>query len=208
MTKNSLRYLLFFAIITSITFGFTAFDDKNKVEEIADPSTQPILPTAESNAAFDVMMSVLTHKRCMNCHPSGNRPKQGEDSHIHYFDVQRGEDGHGTAAVKCSTCHQDENNDNSGVPGAPHWHLAPLSMAWEGLSRVEIAKVILDKEKNGGKTLEETVKHMTEDDLVLWAFKPGINHEGIPRELPPVSEAEFIAAVKEWADNGAVIPEN
>ncbi|TXF88439.1 hypothetical protein FUA23_14990 [Neolewinella aurantiaca] len=161
------------------------------------------LPPADP---FDTMMDVVTHKRCMNCHPSGNKPRQGEDSHLHYFNVQRGPDDHGVAAVQCGTCHQSKNNDYSGVPGAPHWGLAPLSMAWEGLSRAEIARVILDPEKNGGKNLEEIVKHMTEDELVLWAFEPGVDNEGIAREKPPVSEADFKAAVKAWAANGAPIP--
>ncbi|HKK78306.1 MAG TPA: hypothetical protein VJ933_01705, partial [Phaeodactylibacter sp.] len=56
-------------------------------------------PTPEE--AFDQMMKVLTHKRCVNCHPSGDRPLQGEDSHIHNFGVQRGPDNHGVAALKC-----------------------------------------------------------------------------------------------------------
>jgi hypothetical protein len=80
-------------------------------------------------------------------------------------------------------------------------------MAWEGLSRAEIARVILDPEKNGGKSLEEIVKHMTEDELVLWAFNPGIDNEGNAREKPPVSEADFKAAVRAWAHAGAPVPE-
>jgi hypothetical protein len=160
-----------------------------------------------SSEAFDKMMAVITHKRCMNCHPSGDRPKQGEDSHIHLFNVQRGEDGHGTAALKCSTCHQDRNDPFSGVPGAPHWHLAPRSMAWEGLSRTEIARSITDPEKNGGRSLAEVEKHLTEDPLVLWAFEPGTNPQGFPRQKPPVSKEDFIAAVKTWIAEGAPIPE-
>ena len=89
--------------------------------------------------SFDKMMSVLTHPRCMNCHPSDNVPKQGEDSHPHHFGMARGEDDHGFVATNCNTCHQEENNDFSGVPGAPKWSLAPESMNWQGLSRIEIA---------------------------------------------------------------------
>ena len=162
---------------------------------------------APEKSPFDIMMDVVSHKRCVNCHPAGNQPRQGEDSHLHLFGVQRGVDGHGVAALKCSTCHQDKNNVYSGVPGAPHWHLAPRSMAWEGLTRTEIARSFLDKEKNGGKTLDEIVKHMTEDDLVLWAFEPGVNNEGVAREKPPVSKEEYITAVKAWAANGAQIPD-
>ena len=158
--------------------------------------------------AYDQMMQVVAHKRCVNCHPAGDRPRQGEDSHLHHLNVQRGEDGHGVAALQCSSCHAEENNNLSGVPGAPHWHLAPRSMGWEGLSRDEIARSMLDPERNGGRSLEEIEKHLTEDALVLWVFEPGVNNEGIPREKPPVSKEDYIAAVKAWVAAGAPIPEN
>jgi len=187
-------------LLTLTGAGFSLADDRSD-----EPASQQNRDQADT--PFSVMMKVITHKRCMNCHPAGDQPRQGADSHLHNFNVQRGADGHGIAALQCSTCHQPENNDFSGVPGAPHWHLAPRSMAWEGMSRTEIARSILNPENNGGKTLEETVKHMTEDDLVLWAFEPGVDDEGNLREKPPVSEEDFIAAVKAWAAAGAVIPE-
>ncbi|WP_209401956.1 hypothetical protein [Pseudozobellia sp. WGM2] len=160
----------------------------------------------ETEEAFDKMMDVLTHQRCMNCHPNDNVPKQGEDRHPHYFDMARGKADKGFQATKCATCHQEENNDYSGAPGAPHWSLAPKSMGWQGLSRTEIARIVLDPETNGGKSNEELVKHMTEDELVLWAWEPGIGVDGNLRELPPVSEEEFKKAVEIWFENGAVIP--
>jgi len=160
------------------------------------------------HAAYETMMKVLTHKRCVNCHPAGDRPRQGEDSHIHNFNVQRGLDNHGVEGLKCATCHQEENNNYSGVPGAPEWALAPLEMKWEGLSKSEIAKSILDRSINGNRSLEETVKHLTEHELVLWAWEPGVNADGEAREPVPVPLDEYIAAVKEWAANGAVIPED
>ncbi|MEM6770185.1 MAG: hypothetical protein AAF597_06340 [Bacteroidota bacterium] len=155
---------------------------------------------------FDVMMKVLTHKRCVNCHPSGDRPRQGEDSHYHNFGVMRGSDNHGAPALRCSTCHQAENNEYSGVPGAPEWSLAPIEMQWEGLSRVEIARSMLDPEINGGRSLEETMHHLTEHELVLWAWEPGIDAAGNPREKPPVPVDEYIEAVKAWFEEGAAIP--
>jgi len=136
----------------------------------------------------------------------GDRPLQGEDSHHHNFGVERGPDNHGVAALKCSSCHQAENNNYSGVPGAPEWSLAPLAMQWEGLSRVEIARSILDPKRNGGRTLDETVHHLTEHELVLWAWEPGVDDEGNPREKPPVTKEDYIAAVKAWAAAGAPIP--
>jgi len=156
--------------------------------------------------SFDIMMQVLTHQRCVNCHPAGDRPHQGDESRVHTFNIQRGADGHGMPNAQCSTCHQSENNDYSGVPGAPHWHLAPKSMAWEGLNRIQIAKSMLDKSSNGGRSIEEIEKHLLEDGLVLWAFDPGVDNEGVPREAPPVSKEEFFKAVKDWVAAGAVIP--
>lgn len=159
-----------------------------------------------STQSFDVMMKVLMHKRCMNCHPSDDRPRQGEDSHVHNFGVQRGKDNHGLPGLQCQTCHQSENNQFSGVPGAPHWSLAPKTMGWQGLTRVQIATNMLDKEKNGGRSVEDIIKHLTEDALVAWAWNPGVRADGTPREKPPVSREEFIKAVKTWAENGAKIP--
>ena len=169
-------------------------------------AADPPAPNADPTP-FDLMMQVLTHKRCVNCHPAGDRPLQGEDSHYHNFNVQRGPDNHGVAALKCEACHQHENNDFSGVPGAPEWSLAPLKMKWEGLSRVEIARSMLNRENNGDRSLEELVKHLTEHELVLWAWEPGIDAAGNPRELPPVSKEDYIKSVKDWAAAGAVVPE-
>lgn len=168
---------------------------------------QPTNPIAldESEAAFNKMMDVLTHQRCMNCHPSDQTPKQGEDSHPHYFGMVRGNvDG----ATNCNTCHQASNNDFSGVPGAPDWSLAPHKMRWQGLSRTEIAESMMDPARNGGRDAEEIMHHLTEHELVLWAWEPGIDASGKPRELPPVSKEEYIEAVKTWIHNGAIIPNN
>lgn len=171
------------------------------------PAPKPDSAQAEPpDQPFDLMMTVLTHQRCVNCHPSDDYPRQGEDSHVHNFGVRRGPDNQGTAALGCAACHQGENNANSGVPGAPEWSLAPVSMAWQGLSRVEIARSMLDPARNGGRDLEELVKHLTEHELVLWAWDPGVDANGTPREKPPVGKEEYIAAVKAWVAAGAPIP--
>jgi len=175
-------------ILMALMVGIVSF--QNPITEVSTkaPTTAP----NSSEEAFDKMMKVLTHKRCVNCHPAGDRPHQGEDSHYHNFDVQRGADNHGVAALRCETCHQQENNDFSGVPGAPEWSLAPLSMAWEGLNRVEIAKSMLNPDNNGGRNLEQIVEHLTEHELVMWAWEPGVNADGVPREKPPVPKEEYI----------------
>lgn len=197
--QKKLSYLLFLVMLVGVVLVFANTEAKTDSTTTAKSEVE--------GTPFDKMMAVLTHKRCVNCHPSSDYPRQGEDSHVHNFAVQRGEDNHGMPALRCESCHQSENNNFSGVPGAPEWGLAPISMAWEGLSRVEIAKSMLDPEKNGGRTLEETVHHLTEHELVLWAWEPGIDASGNPRELPPVPKDEYIEAVKAWAAAGAIIPE-
>lgn len=90
---------------------------------------------AVSRAAFIDVARVLTHPRCMNCHTATDFPRQGDDRHPHIMNVRRGLDNHGGPAMSCSACHGSANNRATGVPGAKEdWHLAPLSMAWEGLS--------------------------------------------------------------------------
>src|SRR2546426_5000731 len=50
---------------------------------------------AGARAAFLDVYKVLMHPRCMNCHPSGDSPLQGDDSHAHVQNVKRGQDGKG-----------------------------------------------------------------------------------------------------------------
>ena len=204
MKKKHFYYLATLLFLISMASGF-AYSESSETEGLPQASNDE--SQSATTEAFDKMMAVLTHKRCVNCHPSGDRPRQGEDSHYHNFGVRRGADNHGLPALRCETCHQQENNNFSGVPGAPEWSLAPLRMQWEGLSRVEIARSILDPAKNNGRSLEETVQHLTEHELVLWAWEPGVDANGTPREKPPVPKDEYIQAVKEWAAAGAPIPE-
>ena len=183
------------------------------VFQIAAQSTSP-LALGESSAdqgesedkeksleAFRTVLEVLQHPRCINCHPTGDRPRQGDDHHLHLFNVQRGENDHGGPVQKCQTCHQKENNPYSKVPGAPHWALAPKSMGWFGLSDVEIGKRLVDKSLNGNRSPEDLVHHMTYDSLVLWGWNPG--GDRAPVDVP---FAEFKLALDTWLANGAHVP--
>ena len=201
MNKLRLLYLIPVILFTTILL---ATDFSNEYD--SDNMNADTAEAASNSADFDKMMQALTHPRCLNCHPSDHRPKQGIDQHPHYFGVSRGKTDHGFVATNCNTCHQKENNDFSGVPGAPHWGLAPSTMNWEGLSKIEIATSMMDKSRNGGKSPNEILKHLTEDPLVLWAWEPGIDVAGNEREKPPISKEEYIAAVKGWFAGGAVIP--
>ncbi len=183
-------------VLGSIFFAFSQDDDTSPKPKLAKAAT--------SSQAFDKMMDVLTHPRCVNCHPSDDVPKQGTDQHAHRFGITR---SNGKGATNCQTCHQSTNNEYSGVPGAPEWALAPHSMRWEGLSRIEIAQSMMDPERNGNRSPEDIMHHLTEHELVLWAWEPGVDAEGNPREKPPVPKEEYIAAVKKWIAGGAIIPE-
>jgi len=165
------------------------------------PYSEEGLKSKKSLASFDTILSVIKSPRCMNCHPVLDRPRQGNEQHIHVFNAQRGDDNHGTEVQKCATCHHDENNAYSNVPGAPNWHLAPKSMGWYGLSDIEIAQTLTDTAKNGGRSAEDLVEHMSSDPLVLWAWEPGGD-----LTPPPVPLEEFKKALNNWFKNGAYIP--
>jgi hypothetical protein len=160
-------------------------------------------PTRASGvlAAYDRIASVLQGPRCLNCHPRGDRPTQGDDRHTHLMNVQRGPDSNGMAAMHCSACHQTRNNDMVGIPGAPHWHLAPASMGWAGLSKGELCRTLLDRSKNGGRSVPQLIAHITGDELVGWAWHPGGS-----RSPPPLTMDELKTALDDWAQGGAPCP--
>jgi hypothetical protein len=158
-------------------------------------------PLARSIALFEEAGKVLTHARCVNCHPAGERPLQTDRMRPHRPLVVRGADGHGAPGMLCSTCHHAANYDAARVPGHPEWHLAPASMAWEGRTLGQICAQIKDPARNGGKDMAALVHHMAEDSLVGWGWSPG---DG--RAPAPGTQAEFGALMRAWADTGAHCP--
>lgn len=190
---------LLLSSIISISFSEGDLEKNTLVEKFKDQKAE----VSESELAFNIMMKAITHERCINCHPTDNVPKQGSEGNPHRFEITR---INVDAATNCNTCHQASNNDFSGVPGAPHWSLAPESMGWQGLSKTEIARIMMDPATNGNRSAEDILHHLTEDELVLWAWEPGVDANGVPRETPPVSREDYIAAVKKWIALGAQIP--
>jgi hypothetical protein len=154
-------------------------------------------------AAFEALVPVLRHPRCMNCHSKGDFPRQGDDSHRHTMQIHRGPDGQGVNAVKCSTCHQDRNLVGLHMPpGAPDWHLPSptMPMIWEGLTDHQLCELFKNPQQNGHRTAEQIVEHM-HTPLVLWGWSPG---EG--RTPIPTPQNEFLAKVQEWVTKGAACP--
>jgi hypothetical protein len=157
-------------------------------------------PAARSAALFTEAGRVLRHPRCLNCHPDGDRPSQGE-GYPHQPAVRRGAEGLGVTAMRCSTCHQAANFDPGRVPGNPKWRLAPAAMAWQGRSLAQICEQVKDPARNGGHGLAEIADHMASDELVGWAWRPGAD-----RAPAPGSQATFGALVKAWVASGAACP--
>lgn len=155
-----------------------------------------------SLALFGEAAKVITHPRCVNCHPAGDRPLQGIDGHPHLPLVVRGVDGHGAIGMRCTNCHGPANYDPARVPGHSLWHVAPIEMAWERKSLGEICEQIKDPKRNGGKTMEELVHHMAEDSLVGWGWNPGAG-----RQPAPGTQEEFGALVAAWTESGAACPQ-
>jgi len=157
--------------------------------------------SARSAALFTELAKVLTHPRCLNCHPADDYPRQGDVSRLHQPPVERGPDGFGLPAMRCPICHQQANFDPGGVPGNPIWHLAPREMGWEGKTLGEICAQIKDPANNGNRSLEALVEHIGEDHLVGWAWAPGYG-----RQPAPGTQKEARALVEAWVKTGAVCP--
>lgn len=169
------------------------------------PRKPPEDPADASRAAFLAAYTVFMHPRCVNCHPAGDAPLVGEDSQPHPQNVKRGPDGLGLYALKCASCHQARNLPGENMPpGSRNWHLPPpeTPMVFEGRSPRELALHLKDKAASGGKTVEEVLKHLEEDSLVKGGWDPG---DG--RSKPPMSHEEFVALMRAWVENGAVVPE-
>jgi hypothetical protein len=159
---------------------------------------------SQSLRAFAVVASVLTSPRCLNCHVSGDSPLQGDAGTPHDMNVKRGQDGRGTAAMRCTNCHQDQNSRQfHAPPGRPDWRMPPTStrMSWQGLSVEDICRSLKDPATNGGRSTAQLIEHVRDDRIVNWGWDPGPG-----RSLPPVSHDEFVARVTEWVETGAACP--
>src|SRR5947209_9959790 len=92
---------------------------------------------ARSRALFAEAAKVITSPRCMNCHPAGDRPTQGNEMHAHLPPVARGDAGIGVPGNSCSACHTEHNYalaeraNYRSIPGHQRWGMAPIEMAWQ-----------------------------------------------------------------------------
>ncbi len=177
-------------------------DKRDPEKEAAGKKIDSSARAAESKAAFLDAYRVFMHPRCMNCHPSGDVPLQGDESRLHAQGVKRGPDGKGLYALKCANCHQEQHVAGINMPpGGKGWHLPPMNrkMIFEGKTARQLATHFKDNKFTGFKDFKKDMLHHIEHEpLVInsWTY-------GTP---PPLSFEEFVAKVKEWIAKGAVIP--
>jgi hypothetical protein len=156
-----------------------------------------------SRALFAEIGKVLSHPRCVNCHTPDETPRQGDMHAIHDPPIERGIGDRGVAGMQCTGCHQDHNLELARVPGAPGWHLAPVTMVWLDRTPRQICEQIKDSMRNGGRTLGQIHEHLAHDPLVGWGWSPGAD-----RVPAPGTQAELGALALAWIDSGAECPED
>jgi len=202
--KSGLRSQLLTALfgIAVVFQGAEAAPDR-AAEPLASPESFASISdhSTRSAAIFSELGKVLQHPRCLNCHPAGDRPHQGDFGRLHQPPVERGSDGFGLTAMRCHVCHQAANFDPGRVPGNPEWHLAPREMGWEGMTLGQICAQIKDPQRNGGRSLDDLIHHIGADTLVGWAWKPGPG-----RQPAPGTQQEAGALVEAWVKTGAACP--
>jgi hypothetical protein len=174
----------------------------------AQPPASGGAPTREQAAAvasFETVRTVLQSPRCVNCHPVGDSPLQGDDSHVHLQYVRRGPEGRGAVGLPCSTCHGRANPPDSYGPLMPPgvssgWRLPPPEhkMVFAGLSSAALCEQIKDPQRNGGKDMAALFHHIAADPLTLWGWSPGYGRKPVP-----IAHDEFVRAFKTWMDAGA-----
>lgn len=204
-----MRRLVLLSLLPAIAAGLLVGSDRNGSGQTSPASS--LRPAADfatigdtrtrSIALFQEAGKVIQHPRCLNCHPANDRPLQNDNGQPHQPLVMRGVDGFGAIGMRCTACHGATNFEPGQVPGHPKWHLAPIEMAWVGRSLGAICAQVKDPSRNGGMTLEQIVHHMSEDDLVGWAWHPG------PGRAPaPGTQKEFGDLIRLWVETGAHCP--
>jgi mono/diheme cytochrome c family protein len=205
MKKGAGILILLLVFIVSSSSFIHPSKNKNLPAGLGNEHFDKVPDSVISKKSFLAAYKVLMSPRCMNCHPSGDAPLQGDDSRIHTQGVLRGKDGKGLYALKCSNCHQPANTPGPDMPpGNPKWQLPPsnMKMVFQGKTPRQLAAQLLDPTQNGGKNKEQLIDHVTNDTLVASGWHPG---EG--RTLPPLTHKEFAMQFKQWLDKGAYLPD-
>lgn len=154
----------------------------------------------EGLAAFADIYAVAQHPRCLNCHPAGDSPLQGDDSTPHTMNITRFSP---TQGVHCSTCHPASPVGDGMAPlppANPIWSMPPRTMAFEDRSPAELCAQLKDPEVNGGRSLSSLAEHVEQDHLLITSWHSG-------RTPPPISHPELVERYTSWAAAGGPCPQ-
>lgn len=211
MTKRSLPWLaagMSAAVLASLAIAAPPRPSTPAATQLKAPAAFAAIADREARSAalFAEAGRVIESPRCLNCHPQGRSPTQGDDLHPHVPFIEAGMAGQGRPGLPCASCHQTENVRTHGatietIPGHPHWSLAPHSMVWQGLSLSEICRQIKDPARNGGRSLAQIHEHLAHDTLVGWAWRPGAG-----RKPAPGTQEAFGELIAAWIATGAACP--
>lgn len=200
LPRRMLMVIIIIITVIGVTNSAFMATSKNDLRELQQGKTSDSIASVK---AFADVYSVLMSPRCMNCHPAGDVPLQGDDSHLHNMQPKRGKDGHGLYAMKCGNCHQPENSPGlHAPPGNPKWALPPsdMKMVFEGKKPRELALQIMDYNRNGHKNKAQLIEH-ARDTLVKAAWNMGVG-----RKPPPLTYQEFVKAWDTWIGKGGYAP--
>src|ERR1700723_2956657 len=158
--KRSVFLIAGAAVVALAATSLAWSRQSHKLSAFVEADTLASLPAQSSKAdtsraAFLRAWTVFDSPRCKNCHPAGDAPLQGDDSHVHLQNVRRGSSGHGVTAMRCETCHQTVNLAGAHIPpGNPKWALPPpeQKMVFVGRSPSKLCKQIKDPKQNGGRS--------------------------------------------------------
>jgi hypothetical protein len=175
------------------------------VESSSETATRPSGGGGDPLAAFETVKTVLQSPRCVNCHPTGDSPLQGDDGHVHPQFVTRGPEGKGAPGLACATCHALANPPASYGAHMPPgvstgWRLPPPEhkLVFAGMASGPLCEQLKDAKRNGGKDMAALFKHVSSDPLVLWGWSPGYGRPPVP-----IAHDDFVKAFKTWMDAGA-----
>jgi cytochrome c553 len=158
------------------------------------------LSREEGLAAFADIYAVSTHPRCMNCHPDGDAPLNGEDAALHPFGITRFSPLKG---LHCSTCHAPDQVNDGQAPLPPAdsiWSMAPAQMVFENRTPAQLCAQLKDPAINGGRGHVASTEHIAHDHLLITSWQKG-------RPAPPISHEELVKRFETWGRAGGPCPD-
>ena len=185
------------ALALFVASAALACDPRATGSPVPPPTHEEI---AAARVAWDDVYDVLTHPRCMNCHPDGDAPLQTDASTPHRWGIDRDAIERG---LECSSCHQ-AGNTPGGPPGAPTWHFpsAETPMIFQGRDSPTLCAQLNDPRATGGRDLDALLTHVATEPLVQWAWDPGDD-----RTTPPMTRDAFLDAFAIWVQGDGACPD-